>query len=184
MKQIFALSAVAAALAGLIAGCGSSSYGASSTTTATSASTASGPYGGGTTKYAASTAPTASTASTVVVTTKASKLGTILAAGPKRTTVYLFEADKGGKSHCSGACAKAWPPVVTSGHAQAAGHAVPSDLGTIKRSDGRTQVTYKGHPLYWFEGDTNSASTSGEGSKAFGAGWYVMRANGSKVDDD
>jgi predicted lipoprotein with Yx(FWY)xxD motif len=114
--------------------------------------------------------------------TKHGKLGTILAAGPKHLTVYLFEADKGSTSACEGACAKAWPPVTTEGQPSAVGGAVSADLGTTMRSDGTKQVTYKGHPLYFFEKDGDSGDAYGEGSKAFGAGWYVLKPNGSKID--
>jgi predicted lipoprotein with Yx(FWY)xxD motif len=55
-------------------------------------------------------------------------------------------------------------------------------LGTIKRSDGTTQVTYKGHPLYYFQADTAAGTAHGQGAKAFGAGWYVVGASGSKID--
>jgi predicted lipoprotein with Yx(FWY)xxD motif len=118
-----------------------------------------------------------------MVATKHSKLGTILAAGPKRLTVYLFEADKGSSSSCSGVCAKAWPPVTSDGQPHAAGSASATDLATITRPDGTKQVTYKGHPLYFFEKDGDSGDAYGQGSKAFGAGWYVLAPSGAKVDN-
>jgi predicted lipoprotein with Yx(FWY)xxD motif len=96
-------------------------------------------------------------------------------------TVYLFEADKGPASSCSGACAQVWPPVI--GKPTSAGGAMASDLATIKRSDGKTQVTYKGHPLYLFVKDKDDGDTYGEGIKGFGAEWYVLRPSGAKVDE-
>ena len=117
----------------------------------------------------------------MTITTKKSKLGTILAVGSKELTVYLFEADKGSASACSGACAKAWPPVL--GTPKALGAAHTSDLGTITRSDGQTQVTYKGHPLYTFVRDGDDGDTYGQGSKQFGAEWYVLAPSGSRVDN-
>jgi predicted lipoprotein with Yx(FWY)xxD motif len=117
----------------------------------------------------------------VVITTKHSKLGTILAVGPKRLTVYLFEADKAPRSSCSGPCAAAWPPVT--GKPNATGGASASDLGTITRADGRTQVTYKGHPLYTFVRDKDDGDAYGQGTKAFGASWYVLTPAGNKVDE-
>jgi predicted lipoprotein with Yx(FWY)xxD motif len=97
-------------------------------------------------------------------------------------TVYLFEADKGAASSCSGACAGAWPPVRTSAQATSAGGAMAADLGTLTRSDGTKQVTYKGHPLYFFVRDGDKGDAYGQGVKAFGASWYVLAPSGSKVD--
>jgi predicted lipoprotein with Yx(FWY)xxD motif len=177
MTRSLTLAATATVAAALLAGCGSSS---SSSSSSTAAST---PASTPTQSTAASTSTAAATPG-VAVATKHSKLGTILTAGPKHLTVYLFEADKGSSSACSGACAKAWPPVTTSGEPTVSGSAVSADVGTTMRSDGTKQVTYKGHPLYFFEKDEDSGDAYGQGSKAFGAGWYVMKANGSKVDDD
>lgn len=161
------LASIAAAAA--LAGCGSSAK--SSSTPASSASSQR--------SAAASTTSTASPAA--VITTKHAKLGTILAYGPKRLTVYLFEADKGGHSSCAGPCAKAWPPVT--GTPKAAGQAMASELGTIKRADGTTQVTYKRHPLYLFVKDEDDGDAYGQGVKQFGAEWYALAPSGDKVDD-
>jgi predicted lipoprotein with Yx(FWY)xxD motif len=101
----------------------------------------------------------------------------------KGVTLYLFMKDKKGKSACSGACAQAWPPLLTKGRAKASGGASASKLGTTRRSDGTTQVTYNGHPLYTFVADRGKpGSTAGEGSKAFGAEWYVLATSGNKID--
>jgi predicted lipoprotein with Yx(FWY)xxD motif len=184
VKKALNLGCAAAALA-LLAGCGSSSYSASSSSSSSSSPAAASTPSTSTpaSTVAASSSP-ASASSAVLVTTKHSKLGTILAAGPKKLTVYLFEADKGESSACTGACEKAWPPVKTGELGKAAGKAVAADLGTITRSDGTKQMTYEGHPLYFFEKDKDSGDAYGQGSKAFGAGWYVMKPNGGKVDDD
>jgi predicted lipoprotein with Yx(FWY)xxD motif len=166
------------------AGCGSSK-----SSTASSAAKASSAYPGETSSSAAATtSSTATTAAgsasgTVITVKHASKLGTILAAGPKKMTVYLFEADKHGGTACSGPCAAAWPPVTTSGSPVVHGAAMSADLGTIKRADGITQITYKGHPLYFFVKDKDSGDAYGEGVKAFGAPWYVLAPSGSKVDN-
>jgi predicted lipoprotein with Yx(FWY)xxD motif len=177
MTRSLTLAATATVAAALLAGCGSSS---SSSSNSTAAST---PASTPTQSTSASTSTAAATPG-VAVATKQSKHGTILAAGPKHLTVYLFEADKGTSSTCSGACAKAWPPVTTAGEPTVSGSAVSADLGTTMRADGTKQVTYKGHPLYFYDDDKDSGDTYGQGSKQFGAGWYVMKANGSKVDDD
>ena len=99
-------------------------------------------------------------------------------------TLYLWEADKNGTSTCSGPCAAAWPPVTTSGPPQAGSGVDKSLLSTVKRSDGAEQVTYNGHPLYYYVGDTAAGMAKGQGSKDFGASWYVLNAKGSKIDND
>lgn len=95
--------------------------------------------------------------------------------------MYLFEADKSPSSTCSGACVKVWPPVL--GKPRAAGGAISGDLGTTKRSDGTTQVTYKGHPVYGYFKDGDDGDSYGQGLKSFGAGWYVLKPSGSKLDE-
>ncbi|MDQ6885239.1 MAG: hypothetical protein M3077_13560 [Candidatus Dormibacteraeota bacterium] len=110
-----------------------------------------------------------------------SGLGQILV-GANGKTLYLFEADTGTQSTCSGACAQAWPPLTTNGAPKAAGGASLSLLGTTTRSDGTTQVTYSGHPLYYFVSDTKPGDTNGEGSTAFGAGWDVLSPTGAKIE--
>jgi hypothetical protein len=82
-------------------------------------------------------------------------------------------------SACTGACASAWPPVT--GTATAAGSAKASDLGTITRSDGTKQVTYDGHPLYYFVGDSGPGTASGQGSDNFGAKWWLVSPAGSDI---
>jgi predicted lipoprotein with Yx(FWY)xxD motif len=186
MRNPLMLGAAGAALA-LLAGCGGSGKTASSTTTASSAtgtsasSAAKSPYGGGSPTGTGASAGGASSA--VMLTTKHSALGTVLAAGPKKLSVYLFEADKGPKSACSGVCASVWPPVTTSGTAKAGGGAFASDLGTIVRSDGTKQVTYKGHPLYFFAKDKDDGDSYGQGINSFGSAWYVLAPSGKKVDN-
>ena len=96
-------------------------------------------------------------------------------------TLYLFAKDTGGKSTCSGECAAAWPPLRASGKPTAGGGAKASLLGTTPRSDGKPQVTYNGHPLYGFEGDSKPGDTTGQGSPAFGAPWYVLSASGNQI---
>jgi predicted lipoprotein with Yx(FWY)xxD motif len=117
-----------------------------------------------------------------VIGTRHSKYGTILDSGPKELTVYQWDGDTGSKSACGGACAKVWPPVLTTGKPTTDGAANGSMLGTTKRSDGTLQVTYNGRPLYYFVKDQDDEDHYGEGSNSFGAGWYVMRPNGHDVD--
>jgi predicted lipoprotein with Yx(FWY)xxD motif len=96
--------------------------------------------------------------------------------------VYLFEGDTGSSSSCSGECAAVWPPVTTTGMPQATGGASATKLGTITRSGGITQVTYNGHPLYYYSKDGDAGDAYGQGIKAFGAGWYVLTPSGNKID--
>jgi predicted lipoprotein with Yx(FWY)xxD motif len=99
-------------------------------------------------------------------------------------TLYLFEADKGDKSTCSGACASIWPPATATGMAAVGPGLTAAKLGTTKRGDGSTQLTYNGHPLYRYAADGKPGDTSGQGLDQFGAKWYVLNATGSKIDDD
>ena len=110
-----------------------------------------------------------------------SATATALVGGGGRA-LYLFEADKNGTSACTGACAAAWPPDTVTGAPQVGSGVSQALLGTIKRADGTTQVTYHGHPLYYFSAYTSAGTARGQGSKAFGAGWYVVSASGSKID--
>ncbi len=173
MRRVFLVPVSIAAATALLAGCGSSK-----TTSSTATAASSQPASSATTS-SSSAAP--ASASAVTITTKHGQLGTILAVGSKEMTVYLFAADRGATSACSGACAQAWPPVI--GSAKAIGGARASDLGTITRSDGRLQVTYKGHPLYTFIKDKDDGDAYGQGIEAFGADWYVLAPSGSKVDN-
>jgi predicted lipoprotein with Yx(FWY)xxD motif len=99
-------------------------------------------------------------------------------------TLYLFEKDPRGHSACSGICATYWPPLLTSGKPIAVAETKRSLLGTIPRAGGARQVTFAGHPLYFFSGDTKRGQTNGEGLKDFGAGWYALSPSGKKIDND
>ena len=108
------------------------------------------------------------------------KLGKVLVDGNGRT-LYLFEADKGTMSKCDGACASAWPPLTTSGKPTAGAGVAAAKLGTAKRADGTTGVTYDGHPLYTYAGDGAPGQTAGEGLSDYGAPWYALSAAGKTV---
>jgi predicted lipoprotein with Yx(FWY)xxD motif len=95
--------------------------------------------------------------------------------------VYLWTKDTGDMSNCTGACAGAWPAVTTTGSVTASGGANASDLGTITGSDGVKQVTYDGHPLYYFSGDSGPGTATGQGSDGFGAKWWLVAPTGSDV---
>ncbi len=118
--------------------------------------------------------------SAAALKTRHGKLGTFLVDGKGRT-LYLFQKDSNGKSRCAGACADNWPPLLTTGKAKASGGARKALLGTLKRADGTTQVTYKGHPLYHFVQDTKPGDTKGQGVSAFGAKWYAVASSGKRL---
>jgi predicted lipoprotein with Yx(FWY)xxD motif len=127
---------------------------------------------------ASSSAPTKTASATVGVANE--NLGKILI-NSQGHTLYLFQRDSGTKSTCTGACAVDWPPLRATGKPTVAGGADASIVATTPRSDGRPQVTYKGHPLYLFSGDQNPNDTSGQGVNAFGGLWYVLSSSGNEI---
>jgi predicted lipoprotein with Yx(FWY)xxD motif len=129
---------------------------------------------------AASSAPSSTSASSGTVDLAKGNLGPILIDSQGRT-LYLWQADTGAKSTCTGACASAWPPLVTTGKPTAGSGVKSSLLATAKRADGTEQVTYNGHPLYRFAGDTAPRQTNGQGSTGFGALWYVLSPGGNPL---
>ena len=134
--------------------------------------------GGSSSSTGAASSAAASGSGATVITTASSSGNTFLASGSGRA-IYLWAKDTGNASACTGACAAAWPPVT--GAATAAGSAKASDLGTITRSDGTKQVTYDGHPLYYFVGDSGPGTATGQGSDNFGAKWWLVSPAGSDV---
>lgn len=114
---------------------------------------------------------------TAVVTAAEAELGTILVDGDGKT-LYLFTPDEGGDSSCYDACAANWPPLIGS---VSAGEGVDgSMLGETERTDGSTQATYGGWPLYYFAGDASPGDTSGQGVNAV---WYVVSPAGDAITD-
>ena len=109
-----------------------------------------------------------------------SGLGQILVDSQDRT-LYLFSADTGTQSECTGACASAWPPLMATGKPTVGAGADASLVGSTTRSDGTRQVTYAGHPVYLFSGDQNPGDTNGEGVVAFGASWYAVSPAGDQI---
>jgi predicted lipoprotein with Yx(FWY)xxD motif len=155
------------ALALIVAGCGGSSMTSSTSSSQTSKAPAStsGSSSGG--------APTVSTASNP-------ELGTIVV-NSSGLTLYDFQKDNGAKSACYGSCAKIWPPLTTSKPPQAGEGATASKLGTTKRTDGTTQVTYGGHPLYTYSADTSPGETNGNGITSFGGSWHALDSTGAEA---
>jgi predicted lipoprotein with Yx(FWY)xxD motif len=159
MRKRLSLTVLPAGLVALmaLAGCGGSS---SASTNSSSSTTASG-------------------ASTIDVA-KNAQLGQILT-DSNGNTLYMFAKDTNGKSECTGSCASVWPPVTTSGQPKAGNGVVASKLGTTMRSDGSTQVTYAGHPLYTYTADGSPGDTNGNGINEFGGVWYAVQPNGSQA---
>jgi predicted lipoprotein with Yx(FWY)xxD motif len=109
-------------------------------------------------------------------------VGSYLTDGSGRS-VYLFLKDVGDSSSCYGACAAAWPPVVTTGRPLAADSAVRTDLlGMSGRSDGSTQATYGGAPLYYYEDDEHPGDIEGEDKDEFGGRWYLVSPAGGRQE--
>ncbi|WP_371496773.1 hypothetical protein OG871_12230 [Kitasatospora sp. NBC_00374] len=173
------LAATAAAVALLAAVCNGCSSSKSSTSTSSAPATASASQSA----YASASGSAGTTAGAAAVKVAATggELGSILVDGQGRT-LYLFEADTSSQSTCSDACAAAWPPFTTTGAATAGDGATAGLLGTTKRPDGATQVTYNGHPLYYYAGDAKPGDTTGQDLNQFGASWYVLNAAGAKVE--
>ncbi len=116
-------------------------------------------------------------ASGTLVSTAHTKLGTVLV-GPNGHTLYLFTADKGTKSACtSAACISFWPWLKSSGSPRAGGSAKAHDLGVSAAK----QVTYDGHPLYYFKDDSAAGQTNGQGVSTFGGTWWAVSPSGSAV---
>jgi len=154
-----------------VAGCGSSSN--------SSSSSSGGAYGGSEETTSKPASSTSSEGAPITVGT-ASGVGKVLV-DSKGLTLYYFQKDQNGKSACYGPCKKGWPPLTTEGAPQAGEGAMASKLGTTKRKDGTTQVTYAGWPLYTFVEDKKPGEDNGTDSKAFGASWYPLHPNGEKA---
>jgi predicted lipoprotein with Yx(FWY)xxD motif len=173
MTRLFSFAALAVAAALVLAACGGSS-------TSSSSGSGSTPSYGAAKPSTSNTSNSSGAAS--VLSTKTSSLGTFLVDANGRT-LYLWDADHGSTSTCSGACAQAWPPLTTTTTAtpKASGAVKASLLGTTKRADGSREVTYAGHPLYTFAGDTQAGQTTGQGSNGFGAPWWVVTPAGKAL---
>ena len=99
----------------------------------------------------------------------------------KGISLYDFPPDKGTTSVCYGACAALWPPVLTHGKPVAGPGVRASLLGTTKRKDGKLEVTYNGHPLYYWVGDHKPGQTTGQGLNQFGGPWWVLSPAGREI---
>jgi predicted lipoprotein with Yx(FWY)xxD motif len=163
LKMLTAAAPVALAL--IASGCGGDAQGATA-------------YGGATTPGA-----TKSAAGAATVKAANSKLGHIIV-DSKGRTLYVFEKDRNHRSACYGPCATYWPPLLTHGTPKVAAGAKHSLVGWVRRTNGSQQVTYAGHPLYRYVGDTRAGQTTGEGLTDFGAGWDAITPAGKKIEAD
>jgi predicted lipoprotein with Yx(FWY)xxD motif len=127
---------------------------------------------------AAVTPPKTASGGSATVGVANTGLGKILVDSQGRT-IYLFQQDTGTKSTCSGECATQWPPVRATGNPTVGKGLTASKVATTPRSDGKPQVTYNGHPLYLFGGDSSAGDTNGQGLNAFGASWYAVSPAGN-----
>jgi predicted lipoprotein with Yx(FWY)xxD motif len=109
-----------------------------------------------------------------------SRFGLILV-DSKGITLYDFPPDKGTTSVCYGACAALWPPLLTTGKPVAGRGVRASLLGTTKRKNGKLEVTYGGHPLYYFVTDRKPGQTTGQGVNQFGGPWWVISPAGKEI---
>ena len=135
--------------------------------------------------YPSNPGPTASPSApaksgTMIAVAERGNLGRILV-DSKGRTVYLFVADKGKASVCYGQCAVYWPPVLTRDLPQAGPGVAANLLGTTRRTDGTIEVTYGGHPLYYFVADKKVGDTLGQGVDGFGGPWYVVGPSGQRI---
>jgi predicted lipoprotein with Yx(FWY)xxD motif len=173
--------AVGAAALVVFAGCSKTAdTTATGTSGAPATSAAAAPSSAASSAYGASPGSTAggataSGAGTIAVTK--APMGDIVV-DANGMTLYVFDKDTGTTSSCSGACATAWPPATVTGKPTAGTGVDASKLATTTRSDGSTQVTYNGHPLYRFAMDKSAGQTTGQG---VGGTWWVVNPSGEKV---
>lgn len=158
MNRLVILAVGAGAVAVVAAGCSSSGTSSPSSASSSGSSQASG-------------------GTATIVKAASTPLGQILVDGSGRT-LYLYTPDTGTTSTCTGSCASIWPPDTTTGKPQESGLNA-SLLGTTTRTDDHaTQVTYDGHPLYYYSGDAKPGDVNGEGLMSI---WYVLSPSGSAI---
>jgi len=167
-QRWYAVASIGAAL--VVAGCGSSTK-----TTASGGTQPVGPASGN-----ASTAPQVANSAEVGapgLALRGSEFGHVIFASNNRV-LYMFGADHGATSTCYGVCASAWPPLLTSGTPTVGPGLTAQLLGTTRRKDGTMQVTYGGHPLYYYSGDAPGKIMC-QAANMHGGFWYVVNADGS-----
>src|ERR1700751_6189716 len=136
--------------------------------------------GGGSATVASSAPPKTASGQAATVGISNTGIGQILVNSQGRT-LYLLKADQGTKSACTGACARAWPPLLVKGPPTLGKGINASLVHTTTRPEGTTQLTYNGHPLYLFAQDQKAGETNGQGVSAFGASWFALSSTGNQV---
>lgn len=146
-----------------------------------SACSSSGGSGSGTTPAAGGGGTNAASGGTssITVTTRSGPLGTYLTDGSGKT-LYMFASDTSSKSTCTGSCLSFWPPL--EGKATAGSGVTASKLSTITGTNGAAQVTYAGHPLYFYAADSNPGDVKGQGSNQSGALWWILAPSGAPIE--
>lgn len=129
---------------------------------------------------AVATADAMSSSGTATVKVQSSRYGKILFDGHGRA-IYLFARDRKSHSSCYGACATAWPPLLSKGAPKGLRGVDAKLLGTTKRKDGTSQVTYAKHPLYYFKNDVKPGQITCQNVSEFGGLWLVVAPSGKPV---
>jgi predicted lipoprotein with Yx(FWY)xxD motif len=172
MRSFLAIPASCGVLVLVALGCGSGSSGADPQPRAARAATGA---------TASPTKPKSSTAHRpVAVTVTKTRYGKMLF-DRKGRALYLFTRDRGSGSRCHGACADAWPPYLRKRPLRAGKGAQTALLGTSRRSDGSSQVTYRGHPLYYYVGDREPGQVLCQDVEEYGGHWYVVSPAGAAI---
>ena len=174
MRRFRAAHAAGILLLVLASACGADEE-AEPAATPTSASPSESPTRTGATPTSESPAPRGTR-----MTTAPSDFGEILW-GPKRQVVYIWEKEPSSTPQCYGDCAEAWPPVLTKGEPRSGGDVDQSKLGTTERRDGSTQVTYNGHPLYYYAHE-GPGEVLCHDITTHGGTWWVVTPAGDRAD--
>lgn len=125
-------------------------------------------------------APSTPVPAEMTLLTANASFGTYLTDSAGRA-LYMWDADREGKSTCYADCAVAWPPLTVGTAAQAGPGVDTSLISEVARKDGTEQVTYGGWPLYYYEADVKPGDLAGQGNTGFGAVWWVVAPNGEPL---
>lgn len=178
-SRFVAWSAVLALGAATLVGCSSSGGSSTGGSSPGGAAAAGSPPAASSPASPVSSAAPAAKAG-VVLKTRTGPLGTYLTDG-SGMTLYLFASDSATKSTCAGPCLTYWPPLEASGTVKAGSGVEKAKLATLTGTNGRKQVSYAGHPLYYYAGDSKPGDTNGQGSNQSGAKWWLLAPSGAEI---